>query len=428
MRFIADFHIHSRFSRATSRQMTLPRLHAWAQRKGLRVLGTGDFTHPRWMEELREQLVPDDSGLYRLRPELAREADEAVPASCRGEVSFLLTAEISNIYKKSGRTRKVHNLIFARDLSAAARISAALQRIGNIASDGRPILGLDSKHLLELVLEQGPDAFLVPAHAWTPHFSVLGAFSGFESVEECFEDLTPHIFALETGLSSDPAMNWRVSSLDRFALISNSDAHSPEKLGREANLFDAQPSFDGIRAALASGDGHGFLGTLEFYPQEGKYHYDGHRACGARLSPEETERHGGLCPRCGRKVTLGVSHRVCDLADRPEGFRPRGKPSFERLVPLGEVLGEVLGAGPSTRRVADVYDRLLHRFGSELEILRRTPPDRLEAAGIPGLAEAIRRVREGRVHIAPGYDGEYGTITIFAEPDRERFQKQKLLF
>ncbi len=428
MKFIADFHVHSPYSRATSRRMSLPSLHSWAQRKGLRIVGTGDFTHPRWMEDLRTQLAPDDHGLYRLAPELAAEADRAVPASCRMDVSFILTVEISNIYKKDGKTRKVHNLIFARDLSTAAKIAAALQKVGNIMSDGRPILGLDSKDLLAIVLEHGRDAFLVPAHAWTPHFSVLGAFSGFGSIEECYEDLSHHIFAIETGLSSDPAMNWRVSSLDRFALMSNSDAHSPEKLAREANLFDTEPTFDAIKDALAANDGHSFLGTLEFFPQEGKYHYDGHRVCGARLAPEETERYGGLCPACGRKVTLGVCHRVAKLADRPEGAKPDGKLPFERLIPLREVLSEVVGTGPASRRVTSAYGKLLTMLGSELHILRKASAEQLESAAIPGLSEAIRRVRAGEVHIAPGYDGEYGTIKIFAKPEREAFSRQGLLF
>jgi len=412
MKFIADFHIHSRFSIATSRALCPASLHAWAQRKGLTVIATGDFTHPQWAAQLHEELVPAEDGLYRLAPAIAKEADADVPASCRGEVRFILTAEISNIYKKAGKTRKVHNLIVAGGLGAASRISAKLDRLGNVKSDGRPILGLDSKELLRIVIEEGAgEAFLVPAHAWTPHFSVLGAFSSFSSIEECYEELTPHIFAIETGLSSDPPMNWRLSGLDRFALISNSDAHSPEKLAREANLFDTELSFPGITEALKKKDGRSFLGTLEFFPQEGKYHYDGHRACGVRLTPAQTKRHDGLCPHCGRKVTLGVCHRVDDLADREEGFVPKGVLPFESLIPLKELLSAVMHVGAGSKRVAGAYDKLLAELGPELRILRETPVSEIEACGPEGLATAIGNTRNGKVDIAPGYDGEFGSVT-----------------
>jgi len=413
MKFIADFHIHSRFSIATSKQMRLGPLHAWAQRKGLAVVGTGDFTHPQWAAELHAQLVPAEEGLHRLTPELAREVERDVPPSCRREVRFVVTAEISNIYKKKGKTRRVHNLIFAPDLDTAGRISVALGKIGNIASDGRPILGLDSRDLLHVVIEEsGGRAFLVPAHAWTPHFSVLGAFSDFGSIEECYEDLTPHVFAIESGLSLDPAMYWRLSALDRFALISNSDAHSPEKLGREANLFDADLSFGGIVTALKRNDGRAFLGTIEFFPQKGKYHYDGHRACGVRLSPADTRRCGGLCPVCGRKVTLGVHHRVDELADRPEGFKPPRALPFQRLIPLKELLSEVMSVGPASKRVACAYDSMLTQLGSELHILREVSAAQIKEAGIPNLAQVIARVRNGDVHIAPGFDGQFGSVKV----------------
>jgi len=410
MRFIADFHIHSRFSMATSKAICPASLHVAAQCKGLTVIGTGDFTHPEWTRELRAQLEPVEPGLHRLKRKLASEADREVPASCRAEVLFVLTAEISNIYKRAGKTRKVHNLVLAPDFETIDRISAPLGKIGKLASDGRPILKLDSEELLRIVVNESDRAFVVPAHAWTPHFSVLGAFSGFSSIEECYGEFADKIFAIETGLSSDPAMNWRLSSLDRFTLMSNSDAHSPEKLGREANLFDAELSFDGIARALRNGDAKQFLGTLEFFPQEGKYHYDGHRRCGVRLAPAETERYGGLCPVCKRQVTLGVCHRVAALADRPEGFRPDGAPPFQRIVPLKEILAELFAVGTGTKRVATAYQRLLEKLGPELHILREAPVERIGQVGPDGLADAVGRVRRGEVRIAPGYDGEYGTV------------------
>ena len=413
MKFIADLHIHSRYSMATSRSLCPASLHAWAQRKGITVVGTGDFTHPRWFDELRNQLEAAEDGLFRLLPLYEAEAGVDVPAACRREVRFMLSSEISSIYKKNGKTRKVHNLVYARDFKTAGRIRDALDKIGNIKSDGRPILGLDSRDLLKLVAEQGGDAFLVPAHIWTPHFSVLGAFSDFSSLEECYEELTPHIFAAETGLSSDPAMNWRLSSLDSVALISNSDAHSAEKLGREANLFDCDLSWAGMVEALKARDGQSFLGTLEFFPEEGKYHYDGHRACNVRLTPEETQRHGGLCPVCGKKVTLGVCHRVAALADRPEGFKPEGAPPFESIVPLKEILSESLGKGVSTKAVGLAYERLLGELGDEFHILRHAPLEDAERCEVPRIAEALRRLRAHDLAVQPGYDGEFGVVKIF---------------
>ena len=413
MKFIADLHIHSRFSIATSRQLRPVALHAWALRKGIAVIGTGDFTHPGWLAELEDQLEPAGDGLYQLRPAPKAEADAAVPAACRGEVRFMLSAEINNIYRKNGKTRKVHNLIYARDFATARRLRAALARSGKLASNGRPILKLDSKDLLALIVEHAEHAFLVPAHIWTPHFSVLGAFSDFNSIEDCYEELTPHVFALETGLSSDPPMNRRLSALDRFALVSNSDAHSPAKLGREATLFDTTLSFPAIVAALKQKNGKSFLGTIEFFPQEGKYHYDGHRACNVRLAPAETAKRNGRCPVCGKKVTLGVCHRVDRLADRPPGYTPSDAPPFESLISLDELLAECLGVGPKTKKVAAAYHRLLATFGSELHILRHTPPVYLAGADIPRLAEAVRRMRAREVAVSPGFDGRYGAVSVF---------------
>jgi len=423
MPFIADLHIHSKYSRATSRDMTPEGLWTWAQLKGVSVIGTGDFTHPGWLAELGEKLEPADNGLLSLRKGFR---NDAVPASCRADVLFLLTAEISCIYRKNNRTRKVHCLVFAPDLEAVKRINAALGKIGNLAADGRPILGLDAKDLLRMVLDASPDAMLVPAHAWTPHFSVFGAASGFDSLEECFEDLTPHIHAIETGLSSDPSMNWRLSSLDRLTLISNSDAHSPAKIGREANILDTPLSYDAMMNAIRTRQG--FSGTIEFFPEEGKYHFDGHRGCGVRLSPEESERANDSCPLCGARVTVGVMHRVGKLADREEGFRPAGAPTFQPLIPLQELIAETLDVGPAGKRVARTYRALLEQLGSEFRILMDAPLRDIESAGSSLLREAVARMRAGRVRIAPGYDGEFGTVRIFEEAERttRKWQMQLL--
>lgn len=410
MEFLADLHVHSYLSRATSRDMNLESLYVWAQLKGLQVVGTGDFTHPRWYVELRDKLEPAEPGLFRLRDDLACELDKKVPLSCRAPVRFMLSAEISTIYKKGDRTRKVHSVVLAPDLSAVARLNAALQEVGNISSDGRPILGLDCKELLRMVLEADTENVLIPAHVWTPHFSVLGAASGFESIEACFEDLTAAVFALETGLSSDPPMNWRVSGLDRFALVSNSDAHSPSKLGREANRFACELSYAGMMGALRRRDGS-FAGTIEFFPEEGKYHYDGHRACGVCCDPAQTAACDGVCPQCGRKLTIGVMHRVQVLADCPAGRKPDQAPGFESLIPLVELISQVCGVGPNSKRVKTEYFRLLERCGSELSLLRTVPIADLQAAAGAPLARAIANVRSRAVTVSPGFDGQYGTIS-----------------
>jgi uncharacterized protein (TIGR00375 family) len=417
MRLIADLHIHSKYSRACSKSLEPQMLYRWCQLKGITVLGTGDFTHPAWFDQLQQELEPAEAGLYQLRGELARRQDRDVPQSCRAPVRFLLESEISCIYKKGGKVRKVHHLVFAPSFAVAGRIQKRLGEIGNIRSDGRPILGLDSRELLAIVREASPEAYLVPAHAWTPHFAVFGSESGFDTLEECFGDLAGEIFAIETGLSSDPPMNWRLSALDRIALISNSDAHSPEKLGREANLFDSELSYADIFSAIRSRDPKRFLKTLEFFPEEGKYHVDGHRKCQAPLQPEETIRRQGLCPACGKPVTVGVLHRVEKLADRKKGQKPAGAPDFESLIPLKEVLGQVLRVGAGSVKVDALYHRLLSRFGSEFRILRELAPCELDREGLPLLALALARMRSGEVRLRPGYDGEYGVISLLAEPD-----------
>lgn len=414
MHFIADLHVHSRFSRATSRDMSLESLWEWAQLKGITVIGTGDFTHPKWYQEIKEKLDVNDNNLFTLNDKYK---DNNLPASCSGDVRFMLTSEVSCIYKKNGRVRKIHSLIFAPNLAVVSRINAALSSIGNISSDGRPILGLDAKRLLEIVLDASAATLLVPAHAWTPHFSVFGASSGFDSLEECYEELTDHIYAIETGLSSDPSMNWRLSSLDKITLISNSDAHSPAKLGREANILDAEISFGSITGAIRTRKG--FLGTIEFFPEEGKYHNDGHRACGISLSPQETIKNNYLCPVCGKRVTVGVMHRVEKLADRKNGFRPEGALPFYSIIPLQEIIAETLKVGVSSKAVNRKYFDLLEKLGSEFSVLMDTSLYEIERAGYPLLSEAIGRMRSGDIRISPGFDGEFGKIKIFDEGDRK---------
>jgi len=415
MQFIADLHIHSKYSRATSRDMSPESIWKWAQLKGISVIGTGDFTHPQWLRELESKLEPEGNGLFTLRKELCT---GDVPGMCRADVHFMLTAEVSCIYSRNGKTRKIHALLFVPDFTGAAKISMTLSKIGNINSDGRPILGLDAKELLRIVLDSAPDAMYVPAHAWTPHFSVFGAVSGFDTLEECFDELTPHIHAIETGLSSDPRMNWRLSALDNITLISNSDAHSPAKIGREANIFDTAMSYGPMIAALKTRKG--FLGTIEFFPEEGKYHYDGHRACGVSMTPEETIKHNFLCPVCRKKVTVGVMHRVAKLADRKDGFKPEGAPGFRCIIPLPEIISETLKVGVSSKAVNNAYMNLLAALGNEFNILMDVPLDDIEKAGPPVFREAISRMRTGDIHIAPGYDGEFGKIRIFEEAEREK--------
>ncbi|WP_437785816.1 UvrD-helicase domain-containing protein [Sorangium sp. So ce1097] len=426
MRFYADLHVHSKYSRATSGDCDLAHLSYWAQRKGIAVIGTGDFTHPAWMAELRESLVPAEPGLFRLRDDLERAVSERLPGACRGATRFVLSVEISTIYKKGDRTRKIHHLLYAPDFEAADRIVRALSKVGNLTADGRPILGLDSRHLLEIVLASGEGSYLVPAHIWTPWFSVLGSKAGFDAVDECYGDLAPHIFALETGLSSDPAMNWRISGLDRYRLVSSSDAHSPAKLGREATAFDTALDYFAIRRALETGQG--FCGTVEFFPEEGKYHLDGHRKCNVVLSPAEARALSLACPVCGHPVTVGVLHRVEELADREEGARPEGASEFRNLVPLPEVLAELHGVGASSRAVQRSYDAVLSRIGPELFLLGEAPLEDIERAGTPLLSEAIARMRGGRVFRDAGYDGEYGAIRVFAPDELRQRRGGGLLF
>ena len=410
MKTIADLHIHSRFSMATSKEGTPENLDFWARKKGISLIGTGDFTHPVWREELKERLVSEGNGLYHLRDAYVKEESRKFP----GEgTRFVVSGEISSIYKKNGKTRKVHNVILLPGLEAADAMAQRLEKIGNIHSDGRPILGLDSHDLLEMMLDVCPEGILIPAHIWTPHFSVLGAKSGFDSVEECFEELTPYVHALETGLSSDPAMNWRISKLDRYQLVSNSDAHSPSKLGREANLLDIDCSYEGLYQAIQTGQG--LEGTVEFFPEEGKYHFDGHRKCGVSLSPVEAERLGGICPVCGKKLTMGVDHRVEQLADREEGFVKEDGKKYESLVPLPEVISACMGYSTASKKVQGCFEQMIQTLGTEFDILRNVPSEDIKSCAGERIAEGIENVRTGKVKRIPGYDGEYGKIQLFDE-------------
>lgn len=380
--------------------MVIEELAKWAKLKGIKVMGTGDFTHPVWFDELKAKLEPAGPGLFVWK-------DDVEP-----KTHFMLTAETSHIYSKGGKVRRVHLLIWAPSFEAVEKINTRLSWVGNLKSDGRPIIGMDSKELVKIVMESDPNCMVIPAHLWTPWFSVFGSMSGFDSLEECFEEFIPHIHAIETGLSSDPGMNWRLSQLDGVAIVSNSDSHSLERIGREANAFDTELSYQGITDAIKAKDPKRFLFTIEFFPEEGKYHYDGHRLCGVRWSPEETKAHKGICPKCGRGVTVGVMARVEQLADRPAGFQPAGAIPFKNLVPLDEIIAEAFGVESRTKRVSEEYMRLVSQFGGELPLVLEGDLSKISDARI---AEGIKRVREGKLKIEPGYDGEYGKIKIFEE-------------
>jgi uncharacterized protein (TIGR00375 family) len=431
MPYIADLHVHSLYSRATSKASTLHGLAAWAAIKGIDLVATGDFTHPGWFAQLCAELEPAEPGLFRLKqPPSFEELAALLPPGVQPDTShirFVLSAEISSIYKRGGKVRKVHNLLYAPDFAAVQRLNSVLAGIGNLESDGRPILGVDSQTLLALLLEHAPQGFLVPAHIWTPWFSLFGSKSGFDAVEECFGDLSGEVFALETGLSSDPEMNRRISALDRFALISNSDCHSPAKLGREANIFAGPLDFFSLKEALRNPSLRQFQATIEFYPEEGKYHCDGHRKCGICFEPQQTAAAKGICPQCGKPLTIGVLYRVMELADRDAPHWPEGAPAVHSLIPLPELLGELLGCGPATQKAETAYGKLINAFGSEFRLLLETPLAEIAAVS-PLLAEAIKRVRAKQVIRKPGFDGEFGVIKVFADAERAELGGQLNLF
>ncbi|MFH1415812.1 MAG: endonuclease Q family protein [Elusimicrobiota bacterium] len=413
MRFIGDFHIHSHYSIATSRQLVPEMLAYRASIKGIKVIGTGDFTHPGWLDELSEKLIPAEQGLFRLKDEYKVRDLPGLSENSSLDTRFMLTAEINNIYRQGGKVRKVHNLIFVPSFDTARKIQKSVSRFGRVQSDGRPVLSLDSRHLLEISLESSPEAFFVPAHIWTPWFSVLGAKSGFDSIDECYGDLSRYIYAVETGLSSDPAMNRLCSFLDRFTLISNSDAHSPEKLGREANLFDTEISYGCITEAIRNAERKGFLGTIEFFPEGGKYYYDGHRKCGISWAPEQTGKNSGICPVCSREVTCGVMNRVLQLADRKDDDESPDKRNFYSLIPLKEILSEILGTGQKSLKVSAAYDMLTAGIGSEFAVLLEVTVEELERIAGEAVTEAIRRMRNKEIYIKEGFDGQYGEIRLF---------------
>jgi len=412
MEFIADFHIHSKYSRATSRDMDVKHLAEWAKVKGITLIGTGDFTHHLWLEELKHHLEDLGNGLYKYQ-----------------DVYFILTSEISSIYSKKGKTYRVHNMVIAPSFKTVDKINEILSRSGNLASDGRPILGMDAADVARIVFEVDENCMLIPGHIWTPWFSLFGSMSGFDRIEDCFEEQTGKIFALETGLSSDPAMNWRLSALDKFTLVSNSDSHSPSKIGREANVFNCELNYKTIRETLKNKDKDKFLYTIEFFPEEGKYHYDGHRLCGVRFSPEETKANKGRCPKCGKPVTVGVMNRVDQLADRPEGYKPSNAIPFKNLIPLDEIIAEAKGMGKTSQAVEKEYRSAIAKFGTEFEILLRASKDDLLKGLSPRVVEGLMRVRQGKVKINAGYDGDYGIISIFGDEEKSsEGEKQLSLF
>ena len=435
-KFIADLHIHSKYSRATSPKMNLEDLDSFADDKGILVMATGDFTHPLWIKEIKTKLEPAEPGLYKLKREFKKPTLKGTFADTR----FILSVEIASIYSKGGKCRRIHNLVFSPNIETAEKINAQLSKIGNLKSDGRPILGLDSEKLAEIIFNINPNAAIIPAHAWTPWFSIFGSMSGFDSIEECFGQYAKNIFAIETGLSSDPAMNWQVSKLDNIALISNSDSHSLEKIGREANIFDTELSYGGIMGAIksgapsqrsninppAGGQMSKFVATVEFFPEEGRYHYDGHSACGVVFSPEETKKHNSICPKCKKSLIIGVMNRVQKLANRKPKIKTRNNLSrylnyvpFHNLVGLSKIIAEAFGVGENTKKVKVEYEKLIKQFGNELKILMDTTRNELKNIADTRVIEGIKRVRERNLTIKPGYDGQYGQIKIFNEEDKK---------
>lgn len=425
MYYVADLHTHSHYAYATSKSLCLETLYQWAQIKGINVIGTGDFTHPAWLKELKEKLIPEGNGLFRLKniprePGLPGIKENQIP------VRFCLSAEISSVYHFNNKTRRNHNLVYAPDFETAEAINKKLARSGDLAADGRPTVSISSRDVLETVLNVGGQAHFVPAHAWTPWFSTLGSRGGYDSMEECFRDLYAYIFALETGFSSDPAMNWQWSKLDHLTMISSSDAHSAQKLGREANRFDTEMSYDAMFSAIRTGIG--FKGTFEFFPEEGKYSYDGHRNCGICITPAETVQLNGICPVCKKQLTVGVMHRVALLSDRDKPQKPERAAAFEYIIPLPEILSEIEGAGVDSRKVTTAFINAINFSGNELSLLTEMPIEDIRSHH-PLLGEAIQRLRTGKVRRIPGYDGLYGSIRLFDENFKKPSkQKQFSLF
>jgi len=427
MEYIVDIHLHSRFSRATSKDLNIEGLYRGAKIKGINIIGTGDFTFPAYVKEMEKELEPIGGGLYGFRR--APDVRVLVGNDSGHDPKFIITTEISNIYKRHGKARRVHTVIVAPGLEEAKELNAQLDRIGNIRSDGRPILGMDVADMARLIWDVSKDFIIVPAHAWTPWFAIFGSKSGFDSIEECFGDLTERIYAIETGLSSDPLMNWRLSQLDGISLVSNSDAHSLPNLGREATVIELEAlSVKNIETALQKGksEENKIKYTIEFNPEEGKYHYDGHRDCKFVCSPKETKKLRGICPKCHKLLTIGVGSRVEDLADRDE---PKKNGTFKYIVPLQEIIADAFGQNKNTKRVQVTYDAMIRELGNEFSILLDLPIERISSFGIPELAVGIQRVREGEIHVEPGYDGEYGVVSVFKKGEQiSAKQKQAALF
>ncbi len=415
MKFLADLHIHSKYSLATARNLDLEHLYMAARMKGITVLGTGDFTHPGWFFELKEKLIPAEQGLYAVKKSISNEYENVIPGSCNGVVRFLLSCEISNIFKKEGRVRKIHSIVLMPDINSADKLNIKLRKSGKTESAGRPIFNFDIKELLDLILEVSDKAALIPAHIWTPWYSLFGAKSGFISIEECFGVYSGYIFAAETGLSSDPDMCRKFSGLDNRTLISNSDAHSPLKIGREANIFDTALCYDSILSAIKSGNAEEFTGTVEYYPEEGKYYADGHRKCGMSQLPAETDKYGDICPVCGKQITIGVLHRIKELSDKSDN-KAAPTTSF-KTIPLLEILSEIYQVNSGSKKIMLSYKNLLEQFGPELYILNFIDTGEIRNSGIPLLAEAIERMRKNEVAITPGFDGKYGTVKIFRDEE-----------
>lgn len=415
--FIADFHIHSKYSRATSPNMNLESLDKWAKIKGIKVLGTGDFTHPEWFNNLKEKLEPAEPGLFKIKG-----------AELKNATRFILTTEISCIYSKKGRVRKIHILVFSPSFEVCEKINVQLGWIGNLKSDGRPILGLDAKELAKIILNISDQCLIVPAHLMTPWFGLFGSKSGFDSLEDCFEDYSQYIYVGETGLSANPEMLWRMPDCRKISLISNSDSHSAQKIGREANVFETELNYQAIFQAIKTKNPDKFLYTIEFFPEKGKYYYDGHRLCNIRTSPSETKKYNNICPVCGKTLTIGVLNRVEELADRPEGFKPEGVIPFKSLVPLEEIIMEALGQSSINKKVVEEYENLIKKFKNEFAVLLEISIDDLKNETLSEIAEGISRLREKNVSIEPGYDGVYGKINLFSKGKKKNFVKQKTLF
>lgn len=438
MRFISDFHFHSRFSRACSKDLTILNLEKIAAFKGVHLLGTGDFTYPQWFEEIQKTLEPAEQGLYKVKSQYSLQRFELSPplpikggedkkrfSSIVGTVRFILTVEISSIYKQGDKTRRVHTVFVMPSIEAAGKFREALINKGaNLSSDGRPIVGISADELAKIAFDIDGKIMVIPAHIWTPWFAMFGSMSGFDSVEECFGSQAKNIFAIEMGMSSDAAMNWRVKNLDRMTLLASSDAHSLRRIAREGNVFElpswGELSYDWVYNVIKEKDPKSFLYTIKYFPQEGRYHYDGHDKCNFSCKPQKTKKLKGLCPKCGRSLTVGVLARVEELADRPEEYKPRNAIPTRHLVPLEEVIANALGKGVQTKTVISAYQDLVSKAGGEYQAMLDISYEELEKLTQPIIVEGIKRNREEKLHIVPGFDGRYGKIEIFTTKEREQ--------